>query len=473
MWKLHTIMALIIIGIILLGFLLIITENYTNVNKAAVAIFMGTVGWILYISYGTDFVISQHLQSYQEYLAGAMHTSENVKEFIAQNIFLHYLAKASGIALFLIATMAIVEILDNNGCFDFIEAWVRTRNSKVLLWKLAIATFILSANLDNLTTTVMILMLIHKLIPSRQYRLLYGSVAVISANCGGALTVIGSPEGLVLWNMGAITATDYSLHLLLPCLAAWIIPTYWISRTLPESMKIEFMGMPYRGDDTNLNVWQRVVMLFVGIGGLWFIPTFHTITKLSPFLGALCVLCVLWVINEIFNRKLANVEVMVQRRKLRILQYGSTQLILFVVGIMLTMGVLGEIGVFNNVSDYLNNHVANVWIIGALLGLLSSVLDNFANGMTAISLYSVHSHYIPAGQTASEYALNFIQNGTYWKVIAFTSAIFGSILPIGSMSGLALMKENKVRLSWYFNNIGIKALVGGLIGYLILWIIIS
>lgn len=466
-------MSLVIIGIILFGFFLIITENYTNVNRAAVAIFMGTVGWILYISYGTDFVISQHLQSYKEYLSGAVHTSVTVKEFIAQNIFLHYLAKASEIALFLIATMTIVEILDNNGCFDFIENWIRTRNSRILLWKVGLVTFILSANLDNLTTTMMVLMLIHKLIPSRRYRLLYGSVVVIASNSGGALTVIGSPESLALWHMGAITATSYSLHLLIPCLVAWIIPTYWISRTLPSTIPIDSFVTPYRGDDTNLNVWQRFLMLFVGIGGLWFIPTFHNITRLSPFLGALCVLSILWVVNEIFNRKLANVEVMVQRRKLRILQYGSIQLILFVVGIVLTLGVLEEIGVFNIISHYLTTNIKNIWIIGAFFGVLSTILDNFANCMTAISLYPVHSHYIPEGQTNAEYALNFIQNGTYWKVIAFVSAISGSILPIGSISGLALMKENKVRLSWYFKNIGFKALIGGIIGYIILWITIG
>ena len=121
---------------------------------------------------------------------------------------------------------------------------------------------------------------------------------MIAANCGGVLTVIGDPEGLVLWNMGAVTATSYSASLALPCLIAWILPTWWIGRSLPERMEVDSVVMPYRGDDTNLNVWQRLLMLVVGIGGLWFIPTFHNITKLSPFLGALCVLSIVWVVNE-------------------------------------------------------------------------------------------------------------------------------------------------------------------------------
>ena len=134
--------------------------------------------------------------------------------------------------------------------------------------------------------------------------------------------------GLVLWNNGCVTPTDYSMTLLLPCLVAWAIPTWWISARLPERIETEWVTMPYRGDDTRLNTWQRALMLFVGIGGLWFIPTFHNITQLSPFLGALCVLSVLWIVNEIFNRKLMNADVLVQRRIPRIFQYGVIQMML-------------------------------------------------------------------------------------------------------------------------------------------------
>ena len=183
--------------------------------------------------------------------------------------------------------MTIVEILNNNGCFDFISQLLRTRKSKKMIWTLSIVTFLISINLDNLTTTVMMLTIMHGIIPSRRQRMFYGAAVLLAANCGGALTVIGNPEGLVLWNMGAVTATSFPMSLLLPCLAAWLIPTYLIARQLPERVDTEWIVMPYRGDDTRLNVWQRLVMLFVGIGGLWFIPTFHNITKLSPFLGAL------------------------------------------------------------------------------------------------------------------------------------------------------------------------------------------
>ena len=461
-------MSLIILLIIVVGFILISTENVTNVNKAAVAIFVGTVGWVLYVSYGTDFVQMLHQQAYADYLNGMEHSSQSVKQFIAQTIFLRYVGKACEIVLFFLATMTIVEILNNNGCFDFLGIWARTRNSKKLLWMMMLFVFVVSANLDNLTTTVMALTLIHQVIPNRRYRMIYGSVAVIAANMGGALTVIGSPEGLVLWNMGAITASNYSLSMALPCIVACVLPTWLLSRTLPDRIDIEFLRLPYRGDDTNLNVWQRLVMFIVGIGGLWFIPTFHNITKLSPFLGALCVLSVLWVVNEIFNRKLLNTGENIHRRIPRVLQYGSMQMILFVLGIMLAVGVVNETGFFVKVTAYIDKQTPNVWLFGVVSAAISSVLDSFVTTMSAVSLHPV----VSAGNAElTAYSANFVQNGVYWKMIAFATAVGGNLLPIGSISGLALIRTERMRVGWYFANVGWKVLLGGVLGMALLWLI--
>ena len=461
-------MSLVILLIIVVGFILISTENVTNVNKAAVAIFVGTVGWVLYVSYGTDFVQMLHQQAYADYLNGMEHSSQSVKQFIAQTIFLRYVGKACEIVLFFLATMTIVEILNNNGCFDFLGIWARTRNSKKLLWMMMLFVFVVSANLDNLTTTVMALTLIHQVIPNRRYRMIYGSVAVIAANMGGALTVIGSPEGLVLWNMGAITASNYSLSMALPCIVACVLPTWLLSRTLPDRIDIEFLRLPYRGDDTNLNVWQRLVMFIVGIGGLWFIPTFHNITKLSPFLGALCVLSVLWVVNEIFNRKLLNTGENIHRRIPRVLQYGSMQMILFVLGIMLAVGVVNETGFFVKVTAYIDKQTPNVWLFGVASAAISSVLDSFVTTMSAVSLHPV----VSAGNAElTAYSANFVQNGVYWKMIAFATAVGGNLLPIGSISGLALIRTERMRVGWYFANVGWKVLLGGVLGMALLWLI--
>ncbi len=466
-------MTLVIVTILLLGYLLIATENITKVNRAAVAIFAGTVGWVLYICFGMDFVTSQHAYEFSHYLhpdgwGQIPENSMTVKGFISHHIFLPYVGRAAEIVLFLLATMTIVEILNNNGCFDFISQLLRTRKSKKMIWTLAVVTFLISINLDNLTTTVMMLTIMHGIIPSRQQRMFYGGAILLAANCGGALTVIGSPEGLVLWNSGAVTATRYSMSLLLPCLAAWIIPTYLISRKLPERVETEWIVMPYRGDDTRLNVWQRLLMLFVGIGGLWFIPTFHNLTKLSPFLGALCVLSILWIVNEVFNRKLMNMDAMVGRRTPRVLQYGVIQMILFVMGIMLAIGVVKETGAFDIVTDYLNVSESNpyVWLHGIAAGLLSTVLDNFATAMNFFSLPDIASPDDIMAEANAAYSCN----GIYWQVIAYCVMAGGNVLGIGTVSGLALMKMEHMNMNWFFRNIGWKALLGGVAGLAILWL---
>ena len=213
-------MTLVIITIILIGYFLIATEKFTNVNKAAVAIFVGTLGWILYICYGSDFVMAQHAKEYASFLDGTPASSAAVKQYIFQNLFLKYVSRASEIVLFLLSTMTIVEILQNNGCFDFISQMLRTRSGKRMLWTLSVITFLISANLDNITTTVMMLTIMHAIVSRQRQRVIFGCAIVLSANCGGALTVIGDPTGLVLWNIGAVTATNYSLTMALPCLIA-------------------------------------------------------------------------------------------------------------------------------------------------------------------------------------------------------------------------------------------------------------
>ena len=446
-------MTLIIVIILLLGYVLIATSSITRINKAASAMFAGTVGWVLYICWGTDYVMSQHPNEYIDWLAGANATSVAVKQYIAENIFLNYVGKGAEIVLFLLATMTIVEILNNNGCFDFLTQTMRTRNSRKLLWVITAITFIISANLDNITTTTMMLMIMHDIVPSRRQRMIYGSAIIIAANCGGALTVIGDTTGLLLWTNSMVTATDFSMTLMIPCLISWIVPTLWLSRMLPERIDSQWRTMPYRGDDTNLKIWQRLVMLIVGIGGLWFIPTFHNITKLSPFIGALCVLSVLWIVNEVMNSKMMDVDKMIQRRVPFVLQYGVVQLALFVMGIMLAIGVVQETGVIAWLSRWCSENIHNVWLMGVLAAAFSTVLDTFASALSFISLFP-----------------DLPLNAIYWKIIAYSTAMGGSTLMIGSVAGLALMKMEHIRVGWYLRNIGWVVILSWLMGMAVLYI---
>ena len=467
-------MTLIIVILLLLGYVVIATGHLTGVNKAAIAMFVATVGWVVYISYGTDFVMAHHAVEYLTFLHGEPPSSDAVKFFIYDEIFLYYVGRAASIVMFLLATMSIIELLNNNGCFDFITKWIRTRNSKRLLWTITLATFVISANLDNLTTATMMLVIMRGIVQNRRQRMLIGSAIVIAANCGGCFTVIGDPTGLLLWCDGAVTATHFSSYMALPAVLAWVIPTIFINRMLPDRLDTQWSPMPYRGDDTNLSPWQRVVMLFVGIGGLWFIPTFHNITKLSPFLGALCVLSVLWVVNELFNRKLMAADQMSSHRLTpRAIQYGYIQQILFVMGIMLAMGVVTETGVFADVSAWFDENIHNVWVIGVVSGVLSSLVDTFTIAVSDISLYPVlqssHLELVPD----VEYMTQFARNGAYWKIIAYSTAVGGCLLSVGSVSGLALMKMEHLRLGWYMKHVSLKVLAGWLVGLAVLWLEIS
>jgi Na+/H+ antiporter NhaD/arsenite permease-like protein len=450
-------MTLIIVTMLLLAYLLIATGHLTGVNKAAIAMFLGTIGWVVYVCWGADFVMAQHPAEYIEWLGSSEPDSDKVKWFIYDHVFLKYVGKAAAIVLFLLATMSIVELLSNNGCFDFITEWIRTRNSKRLLWSITAVTFFLSANLDNLTTATMMLVIMHNILQNSRQRMYVGSAIVLAACCGGSFTVIGDPIGLILWGNGAVTATRFSAYLGLPALLAWIVPTYLVSRELPDRLDTAWSASPYRGDETRLNRWQRVVMLFVGIGGLWFIPTFHNITKLAPFLGALCVLSVLWVVNEAFNRKLIGADQMTGRRVPVSLQYGGFQQLLFVTGIMLGMGVVTETGVWGDVADWFDTYIPDVWLIGILAGFLSSIIDSFTIAISNLSLYNVG-------------AGGMMTNGAYWGIIAYTTAVGGCLLSVGSVCGLALMRAEHVSLGWYIKHMTPKVLLGFLLGYIVLWL---
>lgn len=458
--------AIIIVSILLLCYFFVATERLTNVNKAAVAVFAGTVGWVLYICYGTDFVMERHASEYLAFLNGASQSSDAVKYFICRDVFLPYVGQAAEIVLFLLTTMTIVEILHNNACFDFLTVWLRTRNSRLLLWKLVAFSFLLSANLDNISSTVMMLTVMNSILPRTKDRIVFGSVVVLAVNFGGILTVIGDPVSLLMWSRGGVTASAYSLSLMVPCLIAVALPTYLVGRGLGETVELDNPTMPFRGDDTNLNVWQRLVMLLVGIGGLWFIPTFHAITKLSPFLGAMCVLSVLWIVNEVFNHNLMGSDRRLSRSIPQQLQYNIIQYILYIIGIMLAVCVVKEVGMFVLLTYNVHTYINNVWILGVVSCVVSLFLDAFATSMTMISMYDVAG----IASELTDETICFAQDGLYWRMIAYCSAVGSSIFGVASVSGIVFMQKERAGMMWYFRHVGIKVLPAGIIGLLVLWL---
>ena len=458
-------MTIAILTLILLSYILISNEHVTNINKATIATFAGVVGWILFMCTGTDFVLKVHAVDFAAFADGAARTSFLVKQYIAQHVFVRYGADLCAIVLYLLATMNIVTVLNTNGCFDFIPDLVRAKDSRVLLWGLVGFTWLISVNLDNLTTTVLMLTLMRRIVQQTRWRMWIGAAIVVAANCGGASTVIGDLTSLVVWTKGAVTPTDFSAALLLPALVATVVPTALIARALPEHIDLIRPATQYRGDQSTLHAWQRMVLLVVGLGGLWFIPTFHRITLLPPFLGALCVLGVLWVLHEVMNRRRIRSGQPLPVRDDAQFQFESLQMIMYFVGIFLCVALLTETGIMGSISAWCDEWIHNIYIMSVAMGCISAVLDNIALVLRGINIYPVATDAAAlSGIVTPAYAEAFLQNGQYWHLIIYSGCVAGCLLPIGNVSGYTLMKAEEVSVAWYARHIMPKVLLGWLMG---------
>ncbi len=458
-------MTIAILCLILLGYVLIANEHLTHINKATIALFAAAVGWILFMCTGTDFVLKTHDTEFFSFTEGNAYDSETVKQFIASNIFVHYSADICSIVLFLLATMNIVSVLNANGCFDFIADTVRAKDSRILLWGLVGFTWLLSVNLDNLTTTVLMLLIMRRIVQEGRWRMWIGAAIVIAANCGGAATVIGDPTSLVVWTKGAVTPTEFTAALILPALVATAIPTSLIARALPEHIELVRPATNYRGNQDVLHLWQKILMLVVGLGGLWFIPTFHRITLLPPFLGALCVLGVMWVLHEVMNHHRIKTNQPLYNAGDRQFQFITLQTVMYFVGILLCVALLIETGVMQSISTWCDEWIHNIYIMSIAIGAISAVLDNIALVLTAINIYPV-AESVGALSPALDpsYADSFLQNGQYWHLVIYSGCVAGCLLPIGNVSGFTLMKAEGVTISWYAKHIMPKVLLGWGIG---------
>lgn len=458
-------MTIVILCLVLFGYVLIAYEHLTHINKATIALFAAVVGWILFMCTGTDFVLKSHGPEFMSFTQGEPFDAETTKAFIASHVFVCYSADLCSIVLFLLATMNIVSVLNANGCFDFITDVVRTKDSRVLLWGLVGFTWLLSVNLDNFTTTVLMLMIMRRIVQQGRWRMWMGAAIVIAANCGGATSVIGDPTSLVVWTKGAVTPTDFTAALILPTLVATIIPTMLISRALPEHIDIVRPTTHYRGDQSTLSLWQKITMLVVGLGGLWFIPTFHRITLLPPFLGALCVLGVLWVMHEVMNHRRIKTNQPLFNAEDRQFQFAALQTVMYFVGVFMCVALLVETGVMASISGWCDEWIHDIYIMSVAIGAISALLDNIALVLTAINIYPVAESITSLSPTLSpEYAASFLQNGQYWHLIIYSGCVAGCLLPIGNVSGFTLMKVEEVSIAWYMRHIMLKVLLGWGVG---------
>ena len=455
-------MTLIIVAVLFVGFLLMSTEQVHHINRATVAMVCGVIAWVIYLLNGGDFVPLMHGDEYQVFLAGDESTTDSLKYFVADRIVMKYIGEACSVILFLIATNTIVEVLHNNGVFDALIEWLRMRNSRLFLWVISLLTFAISANVDNLTTVVLMMSIISQIVRNHHQRVIYGCSILIAACMGGCFTAIGDMTSVMLWVREAITPSAYAAGLFLPAFVSMCVFNLLIGMKLHGRVEIFSVISNYKGDDSYLSGWQKVLLLILGIAGLWFIPSFHFITKLPPFLGSLSVLALIWAVEGLFNLERNGNVLLVQRHYFRNTEFIGMRMILYFLGISLGIGAFAECGALDFVGNWLENNIDNVYIYGVAVGLLSSIMDNVPLMMTGMNLFQVDT---AAGSTSE-----FVQNGIYWQLLSYCCACGGCLLFMGSLAGQAVLEVERIRFKWYFRHYLWRTLVAWAVGLGVFWL---
>ena len=440
--------TLIIIIVFVIGYSLIALENLTKVNKTCIALLMYVVCWSVYMIAG----------NYDGEILSA---------------FSRHLAETCETILFLMGAMTIVEVVDSNGGFNFVTRWLHSDNPKWLLWKTVGLTFTLSALLDNMTTAIVMTMVLKKLVRIPTQRLLLVCIVVIAANAGGAFSPIGDVTTIMLWIKGCVSAGGIISGLLLPSVVSVVVPTLVVmpmlkasgndvNGSVPDEVMRPFEQL---SRPSQFSRGARITIFLIGVGGLMSVPLFHNITGLPPFVGVTGVLALLWTITELiihYDSNILNsdttVRVATQIKKI------DMATILFFLGILLTVGTLQETGTLNQIGHWLNDTFNNVYVINALIGILSSVVDNVPLVASAMGMYNIE----PSGVVES--LQMYQQDGTFWQLLAYCAGTGGSILIIGSAAGVVAMGLENISFTWYMKRITPLALLGYFAGILTYWL---
>ena len=436
-----TTLTILIVAVFVVGYLCIALESLTKVNKAAIALLMCVFCWTLLMlgpgAYYPDIPDS-----------GIIHHIAEVIE--------HHLGDAAGTLFFLMGAMTIVEIVDSNGGFNFVRDTLKTRSKRKLMWRVAFMTFFLSAILDNLTTSIVMIMVLRKLVQVREERLIYAALIVIAANSGGAFSPIGDVTTIMLWIKGVITTQGVITEIFIPSLVSMVIPAF----ILQFSLKGKFdkaQNLP-KGEVTQFTKIQRDIIFWLGVGGLVFVPIFKTLTHLPPFMGILLVLGVLWTVTEIFHYNTAEDDTMAKRVS-DIMTRIDLSTIMFFLGILMAVAVLQDVGVLTALGEGLNEAFAgNYYVINGIIGMLSSIVDNVPLVAGCMGMY-------PMAEAGP-----MMQDGIFWQLLAYCAGVGGSMLIIGSAAGVVVMGLEKITFGWYMKKITWIAFVGYLAGIFIYWI---
>ncbi len=410
-------MEIAIIITFVLGYLVITLEHPLKINKAATALLTGVLCWTFYVFSVPD--------------------SHHIPEELIE-----HLGEISGILFFLLGAMTIVELIDAHDGFEVITNAISTSSKRKLMWILCFLTFFLSAVLDNLTTTIVIVSLMRKLIADKNDRMLFIGMVVIAANAGGAWSPIGDVTTTMLWIGGQITAKNIVLNLIVPSLVCLIVPLSVVSLMLKGN--IEKPVAPANYDRPSATFLQRNIIFFSGLGVLLFVPVFKTITHLPPFMGVLFGLGLLWVLSELIHKDKDESEKSTYS-VLHALRKIDMPSVLFFLGILVSIAALQSGGQLGQLATIMNEKIGNINLIVLTIGLLSAIVDNVPLVAASMGMYDLQTY------PTDHY---------FWEFLAYCAGTGGSALIIGSAAGVAAMGIEKIDFFWYLRRISWLALLG-------------
>ena len=440
-------LSIAIILAFVIGYLFIAIESVTKINKAAIALLMFVVCWTIFMIDPASLVPA---------LASVDHSqmANAVSKIIEE-----HLGETGTTLFFLMGAMTIVELVDQNGGFNFVKDTLKTKSKRSLLWRIAIMTFILSAILDNLTTSIVMIMILRKLVKERKDRVIYASLVIIAANSGGAFSPIGDVTTIMLWNKGVITAAGVITEVLIPAVISMVIPAYILSLSLKGELVVPEANKAANAEEDYLTASQRKLIFFLGVGGLIFVPIFKTITHLPPFVGILLVLGILWTVTESMYRHLEHDDSDgMQKRVSRMLTRIDMSTILFFLGILMAVGALQTIGALAQLGEGLNVWFdGNHYLVTGIIGVLSSIVDNVPLVAGCMGMYPV--------QAVGDMAVD----GIFWQLLAYCAGVGGSMLIIGSAAGVVVMGLEKITFGWYMKHISWVAFLGYIAGIVSYW----
>jgi len=410
-------MTILLILVFVLGYAAIAFEHPLKIDKAAFALITGVILWTIIISGSTE------------------------KHHVVTELS-HHLGDLSGILFFLLGAMTIVELIDAHGGFTIITSRINQTNKVKLLWTVSLIAFFLSAILDNLTTTIVMVSLLRKLIGNKNDRLFFAGMVVIAANSGGAWSPIGDVTTTMLWIGNQITPFNITTRLLLPSLVSLIVPLLFLSFTLKG--KVEPAGRI--SDDALYSVRPvcRKIIFFAGIGMLLMVPVFKTVTHLPPFMGMLIGLGLLWILTELLHKDKEE-EHKHAFTVAHALRRTDTPSILFFLGILISISALESAGILASASTWLSQTISSLSVIVLSIGLLSAIVDNVPLVAATMGMYDL---------------TQFPTDHFFWEFLAYAAGTGGSILIIGSAAGVAAMGMEKINFIWYLKKISLLALLG-------------